>query len=172
MSEETNAYAGDGGKSDGDTCQFVTFFLSDQEFGVDIQSVKEIKGWQQTTALPNTPPYVIGALNLRGQIIAVYDLRYLLGIGKTDIGPGHVVVVVELGERCLGLLADSVSDILTLDASEIRPVPSTSISQDQYLVGLIARGEKMVSILDLPTVAGEELGNEDDDFFDADEEAA
>lgn len=172
MSSDMTHRDDEDGAGIGESRQFVTFFLSDQEFGVDIQSVREIKGWQETTALPNTPPYVIGAINLRGQIIAVYDLRYLLGIGKTDVGNGHVIVVVEIGDRSLGLLADSVSDILTLDASEIRPVPATGVTQDQFLTGLIARGDKMVSILDLPTVAGEELGSEDEDFDDFGEAAA
>lgn len=168
MSPDTANHAEDDARGDAETCQFVTFFLSDQEFGVNIQSVREIKGWQHTTALPNTPPYVIGALNLRGQIIAVYDLRYLLGIGKSDAGAGHVVVVVEIGDRCLGLLADSVSDILTLDAASIRPVPATAAAKEQFLTGLIARGEKMVSILDLPVVAGEELGRGDGELEDPD----
>jgi len=143
----------------GKSHQLVTFFLSEQEFGVDIQSVREIKGSQETTTLPNTPPYVLGAINLRGQIIAVYDLRYLLGIGKTEVGSVHVIVVVEIGDRCLGLLADSVSDILTLDTSEIRQAPATSVTQDQFLTGLIAREKNLVSILDLPAIAGENFAD-------------
>ena len=154
----------------GEGRQFVTFFLSEQEFGVDIQSVREIKGWQAATALPNTPAYVIGAINLRGQIISVYDLQHLLGIGKTNVDSSHVIVVVEIGDRCLGLLADSVSDIQTVAAAEIKPAPEAGVTTHQFLTGLIARGEKMISILDLPSVAGEELGLDSDD--DADDVAA
>ena len=166
---QTNA---DGENALGDVRQFVTFFLSDTEFGVDIQSVREIKGWQHATALPNTPDYVIGALNLRGQIIAVYDLRRRLGIGTSEVGPGNVIVVVEIGERCLGLLADSVSDIIAMDESAIRPVPTTGPNKAQQLSGLIARDEKMVSILDLTMVAGEELGRSEDEDDDVVDEAA
>jgi len=167
---QTNANLGTDGRNPTDTVQFVTFFLSEREFGVDIQSVREIKGWQQTTALPSTPPYVLGAINLRGQIIAVYDLRQRLGIGATEAGDSHVVVVVEIGDRSLGLLADSVSDILTIDVGSIRAVPATGSNREPLLTGLIAKGEKMVSLLDLECIAGNELGHAVDDEFDDDED--
>lgn len=154
---QTDVDSGVEGRNPTDSVQFVTFFLSEREFGVDIQSVREIKGWQQTTALPSTPPYVLGAINLRGQIIAVYDLRQRLGIGATEAGESHVVVVVEIGERSLGLLADSVSDILTIDAASIRQVPVSGGNREPLLTGLIAKGEKMVSLLDLECIAGNEL---------------
>lgn len=171
MSTHANAEnnLGNEGHNPTDSVQFVTFFLSEREFGVDIQSVREIKGWQQTTALPSTPPYVLGAINLRGQIIAVYDLRQRLGIGSTEAGDSHVVVVVEIGERSLGLLADSVSDILTIDSASIRPVPVSGGNREPLLTGLIAKGEKMVSLLDLECIAGNELGRGDDGEFDDDE---
>lgn len=158
---ETAAHSEDAPDQGGETRQFVTFFVSDKEFGVDIQSVREIKGWQPTTALPNTPDYVIGALNLRGQIITVYDLGRRIGLGQSDIGKGHVVVVVEIGDRSLGLLADSVSDIITLEARAIRPVPVVGGDKEQLLSGLIPRDERMVSILELDAIAGAELGQDE-----------
>lgn len=135
----------------GDTTQFITFKVGSEEYGVDIMTVREIKGWTETAQLPNSPAYMRGVLNLRGTIVPIYDLRARFGLGQTAASKTHVVVIVAVGKRLLGLLVDAVSDILTADAAEIRPVPSsTDQGVDQsFLTGLVNLDDRMVALLAL-----------------------
>ncbi len=101
--------------------QIVTFKIDDRVFGIDVGVVREIKGWQQTTPLPHAAHYVRGVINLRGLILAVYDLRARLGGGLTQATEKHVNVVVDVADRTAGLLVDAVSDIVDVPLSAIRP---------------------------------------------------
>src|SRR5437764_1187619 len=93
---------------DGDLQQFVSFTVSEQNYCVDIMAVREIKAWTGVTTLPNSPSYVRGVVNLRGTIVPVIDLRMRFGQGRTETSPGHVVVIVAIGEAQNGLLVDGV----------------------------------------------------------------
>src|SRR6478736_4630638 len=99
--------------------QIVTFRVDGRSFGIDVGAIREIKGWQQTTPLPNAASHVLGVINLRGAIIAVYDLRRRLGLGPSTISRSSVVIVVDLGERLAGLLVDAVSDIVDIQISAL-----------------------------------------------------
>ena len=103
--------------------QFITFTLDAQEYGVDIMRVREIKGWTETTALPQAPSYVRGVINLRGIIVPILDLRARFGMGATEPTRMHVVIIVITGTRTTGLLVDAVSDIISVEPETIRPVP-------------------------------------------------
>ncbi|MBI1954748.1 MAG: purine-binding chemotaxis protein CheW [Proteobacteria bacterium] len=94
--------------------QFIVFRIETQEYGIPITSVKEIKGWSPTTTLPHSPPYMRGVVNLRGIIVPILDLRSRFGMGLTEVSPTHVVMIIHLENRTVGLLVDAVSDILTL----------------------------------------------------------
>ncbi len=95
--------------------QFITFTLDAQEYGVDIMRVREIKGWTETTALPQAPSYVRGVINLRGIIVPILDLRARFGMGTTIPTRMHVVIIVITDTRTTGLLVDAVSDIITVE---------------------------------------------------------
>ena len=97
--------------------RIVTFKVGDRTFGLDVGMVREIKGWQATTPLPHAAPHVRGVLNLRGVILAVYDLRTAIGMGVTDATATHVIVVVDVEDKTAGLLVDSVSDIVDVPVS-------------------------------------------------------
>jgi len=130
--------------------QFVSFKVDDSEYGIDIMAVREIQGWVKVTTLPNTPEYVRGVLNLRGTIVPIFDLRCRFGNGRTDATTLHVVIIVAVGERTMGLLVDAVSDILTINTEEILPVPEIEARGDQrFLTGLITVQERMVAILEI-----------------------
>ena len=88
--------------------ELISFQIGDQEFCVDIMSVREIRGWTPATPLPRTPVFVRGVINLRGAVVAVIDLAARLGLGKTIPTPRHVIVIVTLGQQTVGLLADLV----------------------------------------------------------------
>lgn len=152
---------GDG--SFGTTVQLITFTLGDEEYGVDIMAVREIRAWTETTALPNTPRYVRGVINLRGTIVPIFDLRARFGMGETEPTKTHVVLVVGIGNRTIGILVDTVSDILTVAEQDVRPVPDMELAVDgSYLGGLITVTDRMVALIQLeklfevPTLAAAE----------------
>lgn len=135
----------------GDTTrQFITFRLGLQEYGVDIMLVREIKGWTETTTLPQAPDYVRGVINLRGIIVPIFDLRARFGMGTTEASRMHVVIIVTIANRTTGLLVDAVSDIISVEREQIRPVPDIGLpAEEHFLDGLVALGGRMVTLVSL-----------------------
>jgi len=130
--------------------QYVSFTVGESEYGIDIMAVREIQGWTNVTKLPNTPHYVRGVLNLRGAIVPIFDLRCRFTGGLTDATPLHVVIIIALGDRIMGLLVDAVSDILTINSDDIMDVPEVETQGDQrFLSGLITVEERMVALLQI-----------------------
>jgi len=136
--------------SKADLEQFISFKIDAQEYGVNIMSVREIKGWTSVTELPNTPKYVRGVLNLRGTIVPIFDLRCRFHHTLTEATPSHVIIIVAVDTRVMGILVDAVSDILTVDAENVRDVPDVENRGDEkFLDGLITVEEHMVSLLSM-----------------------
>lgn len=134
----------------GETMQFISFRIGDEEYGVDIINVREIKGWVPITPLPNTPEFMLGVLNLRGVIVPIFDMRCRFGLGQTQATPLHVMIILSVGERIMGILVDAVSDILTVGSKQIMAVPELDQRGDRkFLSGLLTHGEKMVALLSL-----------------------
>jgi purine-binding chemotaxis protein CheW len=134
--------------------QFITFCSSEQEFGADIMSIREIRGWTPTTPLPHAPHYVRGVINLRGVVLPVVDLQARLGHGQTEANPKHVVIVVKASDRTIGLLVDAVSDILTVTSAEVQPTPELARDeQAEFVDGIAVLGERMVTILSMERLA-------------------
>ncbi|WP_118137331.1 chemotaxis protein CheW [Oceanicella sp. SM1341] len=137
----------------GRTKQYVTFLVGDRVYGVDIKQVREIKQWSPTTALPNQPHFTRGVLNLRGTIVPVHDLRARFSGEMTEATENHVVVIVAIREQTVGVLVDAVSDIVSVSADEIRPVPSSAGEGDASAIsGLVNTEEVMVALLDLASL--------------------
>lgn len=138
---------------DGDWKQFLSFRVDKEDYAIDILAVREIRGWSRTTVLPNQPEYVLGVMNLRGAIVPVFDLRCRFGQGLTEATPKHVVIVVAVGERVMGLLVDQVCDILNASPDNFGPVPDTTmVAGHDYLAGILTVDEAMVVILSLETL--------------------
>lgn len=130
--------------------EYLTFAIAGQDYGVEILSVREIRGWTRETPLPNTAGGVRGVVNLRGQVIPIFDLRVRLNAAATPPTANHVVIIVEAHAGIYGLLVDSVSDIVSLDEAELQPVPETVADTEHgFVTALAARDERMVSLLDL-----------------------
>src|SRR5215470_9300203 len=130
--------------------QFVSFAIGDDQYGVDIMAVREIKGWTQITALPRQPDYMRGVLNLRGIMVPIIDLRCRFAQGMTEATALHIVIVVQIGARHVGLLADRVLDIVPVDASQIQPVPRIAQgSRAEFLSGLVTIESGMIALIDL-----------------------
>lgn len=137
------------------TQQFITFTLGAEEYGIDIMVVREIKGWTDTTMIPNAPAHVRGVINLRGVIVPIFDLRARFGVGLTVPTSMHVVIIVAAASRTVGLLVDTVSDIISVDPKAIRPIPEMGLpSEDQFLEGLVAMENRMVTLVSLAGLFG------------------
>jgi len=156
LSEPLMAQAIDSENQDSGSSQFVAFTIGEQNYCVDIMSVREIRAWTGATPLPNTADYVRGVINLRGSIVPILDLRIRFGQGETDPTTSHVVVIVAIEERLNGLLVDSVSDILSVSADDIAAIPETDVgSRVRYLEGLITEEDRMVALIALDRVIDE-----------------
>jgi purine-binding chemotaxis protein CheW len=138
---------------EGERLKFVSFAIGSEQYGVDIMSVREIKVWTDATNLPKQPDYVRGVLNLRGVIVPIVDLRRRFGQGHTEATASNIVIIVQIGARLVGMLADRVLDIVSLDASKIQPVPRISNSaRIDFLSGLITVDGALIALIDLPNL--------------------
>jgi len=150
MTEQNEENEGAAQKEDSGTRQYISFTVGKETYAVEITTVREIKGWIPTTNLPNSPEHMRGVLNLRGLIVPVFDLRARFNKGLTEPGKTHVVIIVTIGEKTVGVLVDAVSDILTITASEVRPVPDADKNPEHFFIaGLVPVDEMMVALLNL-----------------------
>lgn len=134
--------------NDDDTRQYISFTIGKEEYGVDIMAVREIKAWTDTTHLPNTPDFMRGVLNLRGVVVPIFDLRCRFGMGLTEATKMHVVIIIQVGHRLVGMLVDAVSDILSIADNIIQEMPKMDLNIDEeYLTGLVTVNEKLVALL-------------------------
>lgn len=130
--------------------QFISFTIGEEEYGVDIIAIREIKGWTPTTSLPETPGYMRGVIDLRGAIIPILDLRARFTGQLTEPSSRHVIMVVNVDGRDLGLLVDAVADILTVAPEAIQPIPELEHAHhSETLSGIVAVDGRMVALLDL-----------------------
>lgn len=141
---------GKGGESR--SLQLIAFSIGEQIYGVEITTVREIRAWNGATPLPNTREFVRGVINLRGTIVPIYDLRARFGDGKTEPTKNHVVVVMSVGEKWVGILVDAVSDILTVSKDEIHAVPEGNAADMELLSGIITHESAMVGLIDLHAI--------------------
>ena len=113
-------------------------------------AVREIKGWSEITHLPKQPDYVRGVLNLRGVIVPIIDLRCRFGQGRTEAGAMHIVIIVLIAGRQVGLLADRVLDIVAVEAANVQPVPGIAqASRVDFLSGIVTVEGGMIALIDL-----------------------
>lgn len=128
--------------------QIVCFTIGEQTYGIGIEAVREIRAWSATTSLPNAPDFVRGVVNLRGTIVPILDLRARFGQGQTDPGKAHVVIVIQVGQRLVGLLVDTVSDIARVPSGDVKEVPDIGGgAAKKCLDGLIAVEEQMIALI-------------------------
>jgi len=130
--------------------QVISFAIGDDQYGVDIMAVREIKGWSEITHLPKQPEYVRGVLNLRGVIVPIVDLRCRFSQGLTDATALHIVIIVQIASRQVGLLADRVLDIVSFETTQVQPVPRVANgTRVNFLSGLVTIESGMIALIDL-----------------------
>ena len=135
--------------------QLIAFSIGEQAYGVEITTVREIRAWNGATPLPNTKEFVRGVVNLRGTIVPIFDLRARFGAGVTEATKTHVVVVLAVGEKWIGILVDAVSDILTVQKNDIHPVPEGENMDSELLNGIVTHYSRMVGLIYLESVVGQ-----------------
>ncbi|MDH6162259.1 purine-binding chemotaxis protein CheW [Leclercia adecarboxylata] len=130
--------------------EFLVFTLGDEEYGIDILKVQEIRGYDQVTRIANTPDFIKGVTNLRGVIVPIVDLRVKFSQGDVEYDDNTVVIVLNLGQRVVGIVVDGVSDVLSLTAEQIRPAPEFAVTlSTEYLTGLGALGDRMLILVNI-----------------------
>ena len=130
--------------------EFLTFALGSEEYGVDILKVKEIRGYDAVTRLPDAPDYIKGVINLRGTIVPVIDMRLKFRLARAEYTALTVMIVLNVADRVVGMVVDSVSDVVQLNGEQVRAVPEIGATIDrQFLTGIGTLDERMLILLDI-----------------------
>jgi purine-binding chemotaxis protein CheW len=137
--------------------QYLTFMMDEEEYGIEILSVQEIRGWEPMTVIPNSPDYVKGVINLRGTVVPVIDLRLRFQLPEVDYFDVTVVVIVKVAigdkEKIMGIVVDAVSDVYNLNKEIATKAPDVGESVNKpFIDGLINVEDKMVVLLDLEKI--------------------
>jgi purine-binding chemotaxis protein CheW len=142
--------------------QMLTFVLGAENYGVDILRVQEIRGWSNVTRLPYAAPHVLGVLNLRGSIVPIVDLRLRFALEHADYSALTVIIVVSVeaggSRRDVGVVVDGVSDVIDVAAADVRPTPDIgNRGSSGFFTGLTTLGDKMVALVDIDRLMGDDL---------------
>lgn len=130
--------------------EYLTFTLGEEEYGIDILKVQEIRGYDAVTKIANTPDFIKGVINLRGAVVPIVDLRIKFNLGRVEYDKFTVVIILNLEKRIVGIVVDGVSDVIALTTEQIRPVPDLVSSIDnRYLVGLGSLEDRMLILVDI-----------------------
>jgi purine-binding chemotaxis protein CheW len=145
------------------TQQVLTFVLGEETYGVDILRVQEIRGWSAVTRIPNSPPHVLGVLNLRGSIVPIVDLRKRFNLAQAEYTAVTVIIVLtvrsEAGRREFGVVVDGVSDVVDVDVAAIKATPDMGArAATDHIRGLVSIAERMVVLLDIDRLIGAQTG--------------
>ena len=130
--------------------EYLTFTLGNEEYAIDILKVQEIRGYETPTLIADAPVFIKGVINLRGTIVPIIDLRIKFGLGGVEYTPFTVVVILNVAGRVVGVVVDSVSDVISLVPNQIRPAPDFSGTFDtKYIVGLVSLAQRMLVVTDI-----------------------
>ena len=130
--------------------ELIAFRIGDQEFTVNVMSVREIRGWTQAMPMPHTPAYVMGVINLRGAVLPIVDLSLRLGMKAAEPTARHVIIVIQVRDRIVGLLVDAVSDILTVSDDDIQATPEIATDIERtFARGILAIEGRMICLIEL-----------------------
>ena len=141
-------------QSEKDTAQgrreFLSFVLGDAQYCIDILKVQEIRTYEAPTRIANTPAFIKGVMNLRGNIVPIIDLRVKFGLPEQRLDTQTVVIVLNVAKRTVGVVVDGVSDVIAVAAADIKPAPELAGSLDtRYIQGLTTVGEQMMILVDI-----------------------
>lgn len=146
-----SALSGEGSE---DEQQYLTFIMAGEEYGVDILTVQEIRGWEPTTVIPNSPDYIKGVINLRGTIVPIMDLRSRFGLERVEYSPVTVVIILKVetdrGERVMGIVVDAVSDVHSISDSDTQNSPELIEDLNtEFIRSLVSVNDSMIILLNV-----------------------
>ncbi|TFW06678.1 chemotaxis protein CheW [Oxalobacteraceae bacterium OM1] len=152
MMQSVQSASGHPEKTDHDIAgrEFLAFTLGKEEYGIDILKVQEIRGYEAVTRIANAPEFIKGVVNLRGIIVPIVDMRIKFQLGEPTYDQFTVVIILNIGGRIVGMVVDSVSDVITLNPEQIKPAPEmgTALNTD-YLIGLGTIDQRMLILVDI-----------------------
>lgn len=135
--------------------ELLTFTLGSEEYCIDILKVQEIRGYEAVTRIANTPGFIKGVINLRGNVVPIVDLRLKLGLGEANYDSNTVVIILNILKRVIGVVVDSVSDVISLAPEAIKPAPDFGSALDtEYILGLAAVDDRMLIHIDIEKLMG------------------
>jgi len=144
--------------------EFLSFTLGEEEYGIDIQKVQELRGYDAVTRIANAPAFIKGVVNLRGIIVPIIDMRVKFDLADPSYDQFTVVIVLNIGGRVVGMVVDSVSDVITLTPEQIKDAPQMgSLLDTDHLIGLGTVGERMLILVDIDRL----MSSEDMGFIEA-----
>ncbi|MDP2450346.1 MAG: chemotaxis protein CheW [Polaromonas sp.] len=140
--------------------EFLAFTLGQEEYGVDIQKVQELRGYDAVTRIANAPEHIKGVVNLRGIIVPIIDMRIKFNLGTPTYDQFTVVIILNIASRVMGMVVDSVSDVITLSPEQVKPAPEMGAVLDaDYLIGLGTLDDRMLILVDLEKLmTSEDMG--------------
>jgi purine-binding chemotaxis protein CheW len=136
--------------TDGESRELLTFTLGNEEYGIDILKVQEIRGYDAVTTIANAPEFIKGVINLRGIIVPIVDMRIKFHLGNVTYNNLTVVIILNVANRVLGMVVDGVSDVIALTSDQLKAAPEFSGAMDtQYITGLGTVDERMIIVVDI-----------------------
>lgn len=133
--------------------EYLAFTLGQEEYGIDILKVQEIRGYETVTQIANSPEFIKGVVNLRGTIVPIVDMRIKFNLGKPTYDQFTVVIILNVCNRVVGIVVDSVSDVIMLSPDQIKPAPEMGASFDtEYLIGLGTLDKRMLILVDIDSL--------------------
>ncbi|MBX9895911.1 MAG: chemotaxis protein CheW [Nitrosomonas sp.] len=132
------------------TNEFLTFRLGNEEYGIEILKVQEIRGYEAITQIANAPDFIKGVVNLRGIIVPIIDMRIKFCLGSVEYDQFTVVIILNVAGRVMGIVVDGVSDVISLESEQIRPTPELgSVIDTEYIMGLGTIDDRMLIMIDI-----------------------
>jgi purine-binding chemotaxis protein CheW len=140
--------------------EYLTFRLDQEEYGIDILKVQEIRGYERPTRIANAPSFIKGVVNLRGTIVPIVDMRLKFNCSKAEYDAFTVVIILNLRSRIVGIVVDSVSDVMELPADSLKDAPDVdSVIDSDAVLGLGSLGDRMLILLDIEKLmSGDDMG--------------
>ena len=155
MSQEQAVVAATESITDQMINEFLTFRLGSEEYGMEILKVQEIRGYDAITQIANSPDFIKGVINLRGIIVPIVDMRIKFRLSDAAYDQFTVVIILNVAGRVMGMVVDAVSDVLTLQAEQMRPAPGLgSVIDTEYIMGLGTVAERMLILIDIEKLMG------------------
>ncbi|MHB8121010.1 MAG: chemotaxis protein CheW [Desulfuromonadaceae bacterium] len=137
--------------------EFLTFTLGNEEYGIDILKVQEIRGYDTVTHIANAPEFIKGVINLRGVIVPIVDMRIKFNVGEPSYNDFTVVIIINVLGRVIGMVVDGVSDVVALGPEQIKPAPEMGAAMDtDYITGIGTMNDQMLILVDIEKLMSSE----------------